>query len=367
MKKVLMVLALLTFVVSLSGYNVVPGYTKGTVGEKRQTTPRVQVPYAPAIGGRALVLFVEDGSGYGPVTQPDQNWQGVLTALLGAGNFGWFGPTLDPAENGPSLDTMLNYQLVIWNCYDQWDNMALTTTDQANLQNFIIGGGQVWLIGQDIIYGGVPLSFLQSYFNLQSVSEDYIPGDSTTTISGMAEINGISFDVTTDYQYNGFYSDDLTPNSNAHEIVNDLTWSAYPSIAAQNITPLETSFWTIDGRTPSSPQDWQDMVEGMFVAFNIFGDVEEKPGSKPAGVTLAPIANPVRGKAVLSYNTIAPGDVSLRVYDVAGDLVQILVNQTEPTGRKTATWNTQALSYGVYFVRLEADGKVVSQKTVVVK
>jgi hypothetical protein len=104
----------------------------------------------------------------------------------------------------------------------------------------------------------------------------------------------------------------------------------------------------------------------MFAAFNV-NYVAEKPGLKPTDVSMAPIANPVRGKTVLNYNTVAPGDVSLRVYDAAGSLVQILVNQNLPAGRKTATWNTQSLSYGVYFVRLVADGKVVNQKAVIVK
>jgi hypothetical protein len=372
MKKILMVMALVTFVASLSAYEVIPGYTKGTTANIKQPAARAKVPYTPP-SSRASVLFVEDPGdlAFGPATKPDPNWQGVLTALLGAGNFGWFGSTASTTEDGPSLDTMMNYQLVIWNTYDDWwgppsYTAALTANDQANIQNFLVSGGQVWLIGQDMIYSGVPQSFLQSNFNMQSVTEDYISGDPSTTISGMAEINGISFDVTSDYPSNGFYSDDLAPNSNAHEVINDLTWSAYPSIASQNVTPLESSFWTIDGRSPSSATDWQDMVEGMLVAFNVTG-VNEKPGTKPMGVTMAPIANPVRGKTALSYTTSVPGDVSLRVYDAAGNLVQTLVNQSEPAGRKTATWNTQALSYGVYFVRLEADGKVVSQKTVVIK
>jgi len=358
-------MALLAFVVSLNAVATVPD-ASGRIKLVRNTTPRAQVPYTPATG-RALVLFVEDGAGYGPATNPDPNWYGMLTTLLGAGNFGWFGPTLDPTEEGPSLDTMLNYQLVIWNTYDQWDALGLLANDQAHIQDYIINAGQVWLIGQDLIYGGVPLSFLQSNFNLQSVIEDYPDGDSTTNMTGLVEIAGHATDVNTDYAVgNGFYCDDLTPNASAHQIVNDATWSAHPAIASQNTTPLETTFWTIDGRLPSIPSEWEAIVAGMFAAFNV-NYVAEKPGLKPTDVSMAPIFNPVRGKTVLNYNTVVPGDVSLKVYDASGGLVQILVNQNLPAGRKTATWNAQSLSYGVYFVRLEADGKVVNQKAVIVK
>lgn len=371
MRKMMFVIFTLAFIVTLWGYELVPGYTKGTVGPVRNTLAREKIPYQPSLL-RGPVLFVEDpgDSGFGPATKPDPNWYGVLTNILGAGNFGWFGPTYAIDENGPSLDTMQAYQLVIWNCYDDWfdtPNAALTTADQNNLTSYINTGGMVWLIGQDLLYTGVPYSFIETNFYMESVTEDYIWDEPSLNLVGQAEIAGISFTATSDYQANNFYSDNLTANSSGHQIITETNYNGFPGIACENTTPLMTSFWTVDGRSPSSPQAWEDMVEAMLVAFGIIGGVEDQTLDQTPAITLAPLANPLRGRTVINYSTRCAGDVNLRVYDIHGALVEVLVDRNEPAGQKSVVWNLDRnLPAGVYFIHLEVEGKAANRKAVIV-
>jgi hypothetical protein len=230
--------------------------------------------YRPA-SRQGGILFVEDRGdpAFGPATTPDPLWDSTLTHIVGSGNFGWYGPTTTPAQNGPDLATMQGYDLVIWNCYDYWwapptYSTALTTTDQNNLASYMSGGGKVWLIGQDIIYSGVPSSWLQTHFNLQSYIEDYNYNIPNANIQGLVEIAGISLSVTSDYVSNYFFSDNLTPNANAHQVVLDVGYSAYPAIFNNDNT---ASFWTIDGRTPNPVASWEQMVTGMLDAFGVMG------------------------------------------------------------------------------------------------
>jgi len=370
MRKAMLVIMAMAFVVALSGYTVKPGYTKGTIGPVHQMQPREHVPYTPSLF-RGPVLFVEDPGDpeFGPATKPDPNWHGVLTNILGAGNFGWFGSTATVEEDGPSLDTMNTYQLVIWNCYDDWWNTtpALTANDQNNIANYIGNGGKVWVIGQDILYTLVPYSFFETNFYLESATEDYVNNDPSLNLVGQAEISGFSFTATSDYQYNGFYSDNLVANASGHQIITETNYSGFPGIAAENVTPLFSSFWTVDGRGPSVPQTWEDMVEAMLIAFGIIGGVEDRPGDLQPQIALAPMANPIRDRATINYSTIQPGSVRLSVYDVQGQVVQVLVDRSEPAGHKTAVWNLpDGISAGVYFVRLEADGNTATRKAVIV-
>ncbi|UCF71154.1 MAG: T9SS type A sorting domain-containing protein, partial [candidate division WOR-3 bacterium] len=177
------------------------------------------------------------------------------------------------AQNGPDLATMQGYSLVIWNCYDYWWGPptyapALTTTDQTNIASYISGGGKVWLIGQDIIYSGVGLSWLQTNFNLQSVIEDYNYNIPNANVQGLVELAGMNVTFTSDYTSNPFFCDDLTPNANAHQIILDLGYSAYPSIFNNDHA---ASFWTIDGRSPNPAATWEQMVVEMLDAFGVFG------------------------------------------------------------------------------------------------
>ncbi len=219
------------------------------------------VPYH---GSRQGVLFVQDGSGYGPAGT-DPLWDATLTAILGAGNYGWFGPTTSSAENGPDVATMQGYDLVIWDNYDQWDAMTLTATDQSNIATYMAGGGKVWIIAPDALYSGVPQSFFTTNFDLASASQDYA-ADWTLTIQGLAECATSSFTITSDW-INPFYADALTPTANGHAIVYDVGYAVNPCIISNDASG---SFWTVDGRQPSSTPEWQALADSM-ITFLIGG------------------------------------------------------------------------------------------------
>jgi hypothetical protein len=237
------------------------------ITHRTSTTPP---SYTPSLrqGG---VLFVEDlnTTGFGPGVSPDPLWDSTLTHLLGAGNYGWFGPTTDPTQDGPDLTTMQGYDLVIWCTYDYWQSpSALTSNDQTNIASYLAGGGKVWLIGQDLIYTGVPLAWLTTNFHLASVVEDYIFGVDSIPLSGQAELNGLNTMVTADYQSNPFFPDALTPDASAHSVVIDSDSGYTVGIFSDDASG---SFWVVDGRQPNPMADWETMVYNMLDAFGLFG------------------------------------------------------------------------------------------------
>jgi len=331
-------------------------------------------PYTPSFT-RGGILFVEDPGdpGFGPATKPDPLWTNTLNDLLGSGAYGWFGPTNDPTSNGPDLPTMQNYDLVIWNCYDfWWHDMALTSTDQTNIQNYINGGGKVWLFGQDIVYSGVPLSWLMTNFHLASVSEDYCQDATSLNIQGLAEINGISFTTNCDYQSNGFWCDTLTPDAQAHHIIQDLTYNQYNSIAYPNTTPLRTSFWTVDGRNPANYNEWLNMVYGMLNAFGVYG-VEEMPNKLPArNIKINITPSVIKTTTTIKYNVPISGHITLKIYDISGKLIKTLVDDYKSAGGYKVAWNGKDetgsnVTSGTYFVRINCEKYNCSSPLVVIR
>jgi flagellar hook assembly protein FlgD len=64
--------------------------------------------------------------------------------------------------------------------------------------------------------------------------------------------------------------------------------------------------------------------------------------------------------------------VSLKVYDVAGRLVDVLVDEARPAGVYTETWNGRdrlgnAAASGVYFCRIVAGDLVRTRKMVLLR
>ena len=60
------------------------------------------------------------------------------------------------------------------------------------------------------------------------------------------------------------------------------------------------------------------------------------------------------------------------IYDVAGRLVNFLVNEFQDAGRHTVTWNAgehrgSSLASGLYFARVDVGGQVAIKKMLLTK
>jgi hypothetical protein len=59
--------------------------------------------------------------------------------------------------------------------------------------------------------------------------------------------------------------------------------------------------------------------------------------------------------------------VSLRVYNVLGQVVATLVDAQQRPGNYSITWNASSMSSGVYFYKLQAGSYVDTKKLLFVK
>ena len=334
---------------------------------------QTQSQYIPALrqGG---VLFVEDICGtFGPGTSPDPVWDGLLTSILGAGNYGWF-TTADHTEDGPSLDTMMNYELVIWDMYDYWwsDTAGLTPNDHTNLGTYMDNGGKVWLIGQDALWSGLDTLWMEIYFHLATANQDYYWECPQVNVQGLAEISGFACLNVPDYASNPFFQDELVPDTYAHGVLEDTDSSKVVGIFYPGMGDWITAFWALDLRTCTPPDQQEGMVYGMLDAFGVLG-IHEKPTQDPARMLNLNIApDPIVRSASISYVTPIPGDVRMQVYNRAGQLINTLVDDYKQAGSYTVTWNARDtkganVPNGVYFIRLTCGTLACSGNIVVVK
>ena len=72
--------------------------------------------------------------------------------------------------------------------------------------------------------------------------------------------------------------------------------------------------------------------------------------------------NPFGGGTVISYQLAAAGQVSLKVYNAAGQLVNTLVDQNETAGRHACRWggkdrHGRSVSSGIYYYSIESGGR----------
>lgn len=77
--------------------------------------------------------------------------------------------------------------------------------------------------------------------------------------------------------------------------------------------------------------------------------------------------NPFNPTTTITYALPQAGHVSLRVFDVLGEEVAILVNTEETAGLHTVEFAASSLASGMYFYRLETPGFRQTRKMVVIK
>jgi hypothetical protein len=77
--------------------------------------------------------------------------------------------------------------------------------------------------------------------------------------------------------------------------------------------------------------------------------------------------NPFNSTTVISYSVPKTGDVKLALYDITGRLVRVLEYGRVEAGEHRVTLNAEGMSSGIYFVRMEAGGRAVTGKMVLLR
>ena len=77
--------------------------------------------------------------------------------------------------------------------------------------------------------------------------------------------------------------------------------------------------------------------------------------------------NPFNPVTTISYSLPKSAMVSLSIYNIAGQLVEILVNERKNAGFYSVQWNARNVGSGLYFYRIEAGEYTETKKCVILK
>lgn len=77
--------------------------------------------------------------------------------------------------------------------------------------------------------------------------------------------------------------------------------------------------------------------------------------------------NPFNPSTQIQFTIPTSGNVKLKVYNVVGQTVQVLVDEVRNQGLHSVTFDASNLSSGVYFYQLEFGGNIISNKMILLK
>jgi hypothetical protein len=106
--------------------------------------------------------------------------------------------------------------------------------------------------------------------------------------------------------------------------------------------------------------------EGVYYLSDPSNDVENE--SNPKGFKLhSNFPNPFNPSTRIIYQIPEMSYVTLKVYDVLGNEIEILVNEEKATGSYELTWYAENLPSGVYFYQLQAGEFIQTKKMLLLK
>jgi len=129
------------------------------------------------------------------------------------------------------------------------------------------------------------------------------------------------------------------------------------------------------GLTPTTPIQYTVTLYRGEIAHNVsFGSrkVLDPFPDRWEDISAICYPNPANPRATIAFSLADAGFVSLKIFDVSGKLVRRLANEEFPRGNHTRIWDGrdaagQLVASGIYFYSLEANGKTLTDKIVMLK
>jgi hypothetical protein len=88
----------------------------------------------------------------------------------------------------------------------------------------------------------------------------------------------------------------------------------------------------------------------------------------PTGFSLSQnYPNPFNPVTTIRYEIPKASYVTLKVYNVLGQAVAALVDETQEAGKKSVKWNATRFASGIYFCQLRAGNFIDTKKLLLVK
>jgi hypothetical protein len=110
------------------------------------------------------------------------------------------------------------------------------------------------------------------------------------------------------------------------------------------------------------------IVAVVDLSLSVTTDVADPQAGQPQSFALSQnYPNPFNPSTTISYQLAAVGHVDLRVYDVLGREVAVLVNGVRNPGTYNVTFGGSSLSSGVYLYRLSIGSMTATRKMVLMK
>jgi len=316
------------------------------------------------IAAGADILLVDDDGAY------DYETQYFLPALAGTGKSA---ATWDRSSTAITAEVLANFYIVIWQC--GWAFPTVDAGDRAALSEYLDGGGNLFITGQDIGWemydeGGASVVWYNNYLHATYISDDTndltLDGVPGTFTEGLALTIGGG-----DGANNQEYPSDIDPRGDNAESI--LTYIAGKNGGIMADTGVHRVVYLAFGfEAINNAADRATLMEGI-IGF-LSGSAAPAPdGDTPRSLTLlGNTPNPFNPLTKINFFLPAAAEVKLEVFDLAGRRVRVLFDGPLPAGSNQVAWDGrnedgQDTPSGAYFYKVTGPQETLTAKMMLVR
>ena len=314
----------------------------------------------------------ETGPGKYIGTEMDEEDAALITPLLV--NPGELSFWISAHSNSTSLDLVIEYADYDSRLDDEWEELETFSTDGGSGD---FSTGWTHLEAEVDAVGEYYLRFRQVGDVSEAFYIDDVDVTTSTETADMALAEDFEqFDSFPSLQFNWHLDEggDFSDPAFSHEADSDggslsLTFSSGELSGILSDLGVEegetfNGMWTVTVEIG----EWETAANEPFNISMVSGeDVSADPGEQPYEFTLDQnYPNPFNASTTIEYTLPEQADVTLEVYNINGQRVKTLVEDTQDRGRHTVNFDASGMASGVYIYRIHAgDHMKVKQMTLV--
>ena len=393
-------------------YDTTESNASNTVEVVINMNPMLDPPSGVSVDENGLITWMEPGTGLSTILLVDDDGSIDLDftdtvpyyeTILDASGMDYEIYEITTAGNdGPDADYMADYDIVIWDCGEQWASArTLSQTDESELGEYLDNGGYLVLCAHDYLWDRYPSAgafsagqFPYDYLGVASAIQDAFTvgvsqgGPEMVDIVGQGATAGLTVGLQDIFSAmrDGVYLDFLTPNANgsaystynnnnvgvqttntifttagwAGLIDGDNTVLEYALASFSYLRPLENYNVYLDGDMVGDTTDLMyqlnDLVIGETYTAGVSANYTEgesgivefeftyNPSGNDGEITgvnalIGNYPNPFNPECKIAFALAENAEVTLSIYNVRGQRIRTLVNEAMTSGTHDVIWN----------------------------
>ena len=271
-----------------------------------------------------------------------------------------------------NVSNINTFDILLWNTANS--DPGLDSDEREAIKTFLDNGGNLYLNGVDIAYQLADptspyyttesLEFFTNYLHSSYVLREHtasisqgITGDPITDGLGMMSLVG-GTGANTINHLNGDYANQISAlGSNSNNILSFwLKPNDHPGIRAVHGVSGKVVFTTFGFETIALAERRALLAERILVWLGNPVSVQNgQPNEFPSSFELYQnYPNPFNPATVIKYQVSSTVPVSIKIYDLIGNEVAVLVDEIKQQGTYQVSFSGESLASGVYFYKMTA-------------